>query len=76
MLVQSSVLIMILLAVDFLLHKKVRAVFRYWLWLLVLAKLILPPVLSFPVSIGRFVAAPVAAVTAVNKPFIEPHHFH
>jgi beta-lactamase regulating signal transducer with metallopeptidase domain len=42
MLLQSSVLIIILLIVDLLLRKKVRAVFRYWLWMLVLAKLVLP----------------------------------
>ena len=40
MLIQSSVLIAILLLVDLLLRKKVKAVFRYWIWMLVLAKLV------------------------------------
>ena len=33
MLVQSGVLILILLAVDLALRKRVRAVFLYWIWL-------------------------------------------
>ncbi len=52
MLVQSSVLIVILLLADFLLSKRVRAVFRYWMWMLVLVKLVLPSTLSSPVSVG------------------------
>jgi len=54
MLIQSSVLILILLAVDAILRRKVRAVFRYWIWTLVLIKLILPPSLGSPVSIGTW----------------------
>jgi beta-lactamase regulating signal transducer with metallopeptidase domain/protocatechuate 3,4-dioxygenase beta subunit len=52
MLVQSSVLILILLSLDAILHKRVRAVVRYWIWLLVLAKLLLPPSLSSPTSLA------------------------
>ncbi|HIJ52460.1 MAG TPA: hypothetical protein HPP66_04820 [Planctomycetes bacterium] len=52
MLIQSSVLIAILLLADLLLRKKVKAVFRYWIWMLVLAKLILPASLSSPLSLG------------------------
>ncbi len=52
MLVQSSVLIVLLLILDFALRKRVRAVFRYWIWMLVLAKLVLPTTLSTPVSLG------------------------
>jgi len=33
MLVQSSLLILILLLVDMLLRKKIRAGFRYWMWI-------------------------------------------
>ncbi len=54
MLVQSSVLILILLLIDFALRKKVRAVFRYGIWLLVLIKLVLPTSLSAPLSLGYF----------------------
>jgi len=52
MLIQSSVLILILLLVDLFLRKKVRAVFRYWIWMLVLVKLVLPTSLSLPMSFG------------------------
>ena len=34
--------------------RKVRAVFRYWIWMLVLVKLVLPPSLWSPVSIGTW----------------------
>jgi beta-lactamase regulating signal transducer with metallopeptidase domain/WD40 repeat protein len=50
--VQSSVLIVLLLLIDFLLRKRVRAVFRYCVWMLVFVKLILPPTLSLPTGIG------------------------
>ena len=54
MLVQSSLLILILLFVDLLLRKKIRAGFRYWIWTLVLVKLALPTSLSTPVSLGHW----------------------
>ena len=54
MLIQSGVLILILLAVDVILRRKVRAVFRYWIWMLVLVKLVLPPSLGSPVSFGTW----------------------
>jgi len=52
MFVQSSVLIVLLLIIDFLLRRHVRAVFRYFLWMLVFIKLILPPTLSLQTGIG------------------------
>lgn len=54
MLIQSCVLILILMAVDAFLQRKVRAVFRYWIWMLVLVKLVLPPSLGSPVSVGTW----------------------
>ncbi len=54
MLIQSGVLILILLAVDAVLRRRVRAVFRYWIWMLVLVKLVLPPSLGSPVSVGTW----------------------
>ncbi len=54
MFIQSSVLILILLLVDMVLRRRVRAVFRYWIWMLVLLKLVLPPSLWSPVSIGTW----------------------
>lgn len=62
MLVQSAVLIVVLLLADLLLRKKVRAVFRYWLWMLVLLKLILPTTLSSPVSLGSWLGDKLATV--------------
>jgi len=52
MFVQASLLILVLLAVDFLLRKRVRAVVRYCVWMLVFVKLILPPTLCSPTGIG------------------------
>ncbi|MHC4754557.1 MAG: M56 family metallopeptidase, partial [Planctomycetota bacterium] len=52
MLIQSSVLIIVLLIVDLLVRKKVRAVFRYCIWMLVLVKLVLPTTLSSPTGLG------------------------
>lgn len=57
MLIQSSVLIAILLLVDLALRRRVRAFFRYWIWLLVLVKLVLPPSLWSPVSFGTWLGA-------------------
>ena len=50
MLWQSSLLIAILLAFDFLMRRHLRASIRYALWLVVLVKLILPPTLALPTS--------------------------
>lgn len=52
MLLQSSVLIVVLLAVDLLIRNHVKAVFRYGLWMLLLVKLVLPPALCLPTGIG------------------------
>ncbi|MBN2456454.1 MAG: M48 family metalloprotease [Sedimentisphaerales bacterium] len=70
MLIQSSVLIVILLLLDMVLRKKVRAVFRYWIWMLLLVKLILPASLSSPVSLGNWLGGRLAQVELVS-PAIE-----
>lgn len=57
MLVQSSVLICILFVVDLLIRRRVRAVVRYGIWMLVLVKLVLPPSLSSPFGLGAFLPA-------------------
>ncbi|MBN1973544.1 MAG: hypothetical protein JW787_07885 [Sedimentisphaerales bacterium] len=49
--VQTAILVVVLFIIDMLLKKRVRAVFRYCIWLLVLVKLILPPTLSLPTGI-------------------------
>jgi len=55
-----------LLLSDFALRKKVRAVFRYWIWMLVLVKLILPTSLSTPLSLGYFFGDELAFVN-INR---------
>jgi beta-lactamase regulating signal transducer with metallopeptidase domain len=50
MLWQSSLLILVVFAVDFLSRDKLRASVRYALWLVVLVKLCLPPTLALPTS--------------------------
>jgi ankyrin repeat protein/beta-lactamase regulating signal transducer with metallopeptidase domain len=66
--VQSALLVILLLVVDLLLRKRVRAVFRYCVWLLVLVKLVLPPMLSLPTGIGYWVGdhIPAAFPTSVR----------
>jgi len=50
--IQASVLIVLLLIIDFLLRKRIRAVFRYCLWMLVFIKLVLPASFTLPTGIG------------------------
>ena len=51
MLIQSSILVILLLGLDLIIRNKVRAVVRYWIWMLVLAKLVLPTSFSSPTGI-------------------------
>ena len=62
MLIQSGLLILLLLLADFALRKRVRAVFRYWIWMLVLVKLLLPTSLSGPFSLGYWFGDEIASV--------------
>jgi len=65
MLIQSSILIVVLLGLDLVLRKRIRAVFRYWMWMIVLVKLILPTALASPTSPAYWLRAePSSAVTA------------
>jgi len=50
--IQATLLVVVLFCIDLLLRKRVRSVFRYCLWLLVLVKLVLPPTISLPTGIG------------------------
>jgi beta-lactamase regulating signal transducer with metallopeptidase domain len=54
MLIQASVLIFLVFIIDIIIRKRVRATFRYWIWMLVFIKLILPPALSLPTGIGNW----------------------
>ncbi|HET7625275.1 MAG TPA: M56 family metallopeptidase, partial [Verrucomicrobiae bacterium] len=48
MLLQSSLLIAAMFALDRLFRRKIRAAIRYAAWLIVLVKLLVPPTLAFP----------------------------
>lgn len=65
--IQSGILIILLLIIDFLLRKRVRATFRYWIWMLVLLKLMLPPALSLPTGIGHWLGNYLPAQTSISK---------
>ena len=52
MFLQAGALVVILYFVDLALRRKGRAVFRYWMWSLVLLKLLLPVTLSSPASLA------------------------
>jgi WD40 repeat protein/beta-lactamase regulating signal transducer with metallopeptidase domain len=52
MLVQTTILVVVLLAIELLVRNRVRAVVRYCLWLLVLVKLVLPVSLHTPASLA------------------------
>lgn len=52
MFVQSGILILLLFIIDFVLRRRVKAVFRYGLWMLVFAKLVLPTSFAFPTGVG------------------------
>jgi len=62
MLVQSSIVIGILLLAERLLREKVRAVYRYWLGILIFVQLILPPLLISRVNLGYLSVAGIEAM--------------
>jgi len=65
--VQSALLVGVLVVVDLLLRKRVRAVVRYCVWLLVLVKLILPPTLCLPTGIGYWFGSGLPAHSFVAE---------
>ncbi|MHC4657750.1 MAG: hypothetical protein ACYS83_01045 [Planctomycetota bacterium] len=65
--VQSSVLIVLLLLVDFVLRKRVRAVFRYCVWMLVFVKLLLPTSFALPTGIGYWLGDYWSSKPSVEK---------
>jgi len=69
--VQTAILVVVLYAVDLLLRKRVRAVFRYCVWLLVLVKLILPPTLSLPTGIGYWASGHVPSSLNASGSFFD-----
>jgi Zn-dependent protease with chaperone function len=71
MLWQTSLLIIVLLALDLLLRHHIRAGFRYALWMLLLVKLVLPPSLALPTGAGYWIERPVKAAAPVEAPVAE-----
>ncbi|WP_339730471.1 carboxypeptidase regulatory-like domain-containing protein [uncultured Gimesia sp.] len=67
MFAQVCVLVIILLLVDLCLRNRVRAVTRYWLWSLVLLKLVLPVTLYSPVSAAYWLADYIPAASTVES---------
>ena len=55
MLVQSSILICVLLGLNALLRKHVKALWRYCLWMLLFAKLIIPPSFALPTGVAYWI---------------------
>ena len=70
MLIQSTILILLLLALDLALRKKVRAIVRYAIWMLILVKLILPPSFTAPTGLGYYLSADLPTITP--NPTLEP----
>ena len=64
MLLQSSLLIVALFALDLVLRNRVRAVVRYGLWILLLIKLVLPPSFAAPTGLAYWLAQKQAINTA------------
>ena len=58
---QSSLLIGVLFALDWLMRRKLRPALRYALWLIVLVKLLVPPSLAFPTGPGWWLRTAKAA---------------
>ncbi len=73
--VQSALLILLLFALDLLWRKRVRAVFRYCVWLLVLVKLVLPPTLSLPTGIGYWVGNHLQVAPMASEPVSVPSDY-
>jgi len=65
--IQTALLVILLFIIDLLLRKRVRAIFRYCVWLLVLVKLILPPMLSLPTGIGYWAGDHLPAAPGISN---------
>ena len=65
--IQASVLIVFLLILDFVLRKRVRAVFRYGLWMLLFVKLVLPASFTLPTGIGYWLGDYFPSGVSIEK---------
>ncbi len=72
MLIQSSLLIAIVFVIDLLIKRKVRAVVRHCIWMLVLVKLVISPGLWSPMSVGELVGDKLEfSKKEVKQPVVE-----
>jgi beta-lactamase regulating signal transducer with metallopeptidase domain len=69
MLWQSSLLIIVIFVLDYVLARRVRAAVRHALWIVVLIKLVLPPTLALPTSATWCLWPAKPALTPVLKNF-------
>lgn len=69
---QSALLVALLTGADYLLRKRLRPVVRYWMWALVLVKLLLPVTLSTPFSIAYWTVSQPAATPVVETKVEQP----
>src|SRR5215469_6848633 len=67
MLWQSSLLIVVVFALDLLLARRVRAAIRHALWVVVLVKLLLPPALALPTGAAWWLWPAKPALTPIVK---------
>src|SRR5437667_9068316 len=75
MLVQSSLLIVTLFLLDLVLRKRVRAIVRYALWMLVLLKLVLPPSFAAPTGLAYWLPErKIAKPSPVTTPPVVVHY--
>ncbi len=75
MFVQTVVLVAVLLLVDLLIRKRVKAAFRYWMWMLVFVKLLLPPTLALPTGVGYWLSLEAPAIAPAvegSSPVLTP----
>ncbi len=80
MLIQSSILIILLLGLDVIIRNKVRAVVRYWIWMLILAKLVLPTSFSSPTGVAYWFGDRLPSIvaelpTSAEESVAPPHNF-
>jgi beta-lactamase regulating signal transducer with metallopeptidase domain len=69
--VQSGVLIVVLLSIDLLLRSRIRATLRYWIWMLVIVKLLLPPTFSLPTGVGHWLGGYVALSSPIARQVLD-----
>src|SRR5438132_1358492 len=67
---QSSILILLLYAVDLASRKKLAPAVRYCLWSVLFIKLLLPPSLALPISVAWWLRSPQPAPPPPQTRFV------